>query len=142
MKRTSLLALMSAAIFSITLHADQGQHTHHAHGGDHAHDHAHATSETAAGPFEVRGIFLGHDESEGRVTLAHEAVPEVMMAMRMHLALPEGEAVSAFEPGDKVVFQMFSRIEGGQRWYAKEFEALPEGTELSLPAELREAVGY
>ncbi|MCG6656836.1 copper-binding protein [Halomonas campisalis] len=137
MKRPLLPALLATALLSIAAHADQGHHGH-----AHGHDHAHGEAETAAGPFEVRGIFLGHDEGEGRVTLAHEAIPEVMMAMRMHLALPEGEAVPALEVGDKVSFQMFSRIEAGQRWYAEGLEPLPEGTELTLPDALREAIGH
>ncbi len=100
------------------------------------------SSEEGAGPFEVRAIFLGYDETEHRITAAHEAIPEVMMAMRMHLALPQDEPAPQLAPGDKVVFQMFSRIEGGQRWYVKQLEPLPEETELTLPDSLREAIGH
>ena len=142
MKIATLPALLAAAVLSLSAHAGEDPHGHQAHGDDHAHGHDHGPSEAAAGPFAVRGIFLGHDPSEGRVTLAHEAIPDVMMAMRMHLILPEGEAVPALEEGDKVAFQMFSRIEAGQRWYAQGLEPLPEGTELTLPEPLREAIGY
>lgn len=90
----------------------------------------------------ARGIFLGYDEAEHRVTIAHEAVPEVMMAMRMHLALPDGEPTPDFSVGDKVAFQMFSRVENGRSWYAKELEALPADTELELPEELRDKIGH
>lgn len=138
MKIATLPALLAAAALSLSVHAGEDHHGHGAHGEDHAHGEA----EAAAGPFAVRGIFLGHDPSEGRVTLAHEAIPDVMMAMRMHLFLPEGEAVPALEPGDKVAFQLYSRIDAGQRWYAQGFEPLPEGTELTLPDTLREAIGH
>ncbi|MGM0701747.1 MAG: copper-binding protein [Pseudomonadota bacterium] len=90
----------------------------------------------------ARGIFLGYDEAEHRVTIAHEAVPDVMMAMRMHLALPDGEPTPDFSVGDKVAFQMFSRVENGRSWYAKELEALPADTELELPEELRDKIGH
>lgn len=133
MKSKAILGLLAAMILSVSVQAGQG---HQGHG------HNNEASQEASGPHEVRGIFLDFDENEGRITMAHEAIPGVMMAMRMHLRLPEDEALPNLEPGDKVGFQMFSRIEAGQRWYAKGLERLPEGTELNLPAELREAVGH
>lgn len=140
MKFESALILLAVASLSLSAQAEQ---PHHSHGHGQAHDHAmSATAEEGAGPYEVRAIFLGYDETEHRITAAHEAIPGVMMAMRMHLALPEEEPAPQLEPGDKVVFQMFSRIEAGQRWYVQGLERLPEETELALPAELREAVGH
>lgn len=116
---------------------------HPAHAGDqHGHDgHAMEAAEPA-GSHTVRGIFLGYDEAEHRVTIAHEAVPEVMMAMRMHFALPEGEPAPALAPGDKVTFEMWRRTEVGPRWHARELEALPDTTEILLPPGLRDQVGH
>ncbi|MBZ0330945.1 copper-binding protein [Halomonas sp. ANAO-440] len=133
MKSKAILALLVTAILSVSVQADQGHHDHGHHGDG---------SQEGAGYHEVRGIFLGFDEDQGRITMAHEAVPGVMMAMRMYLHLPEGEALPDLAPGDKVAFQLFSRVEAGQRWYAKDLEPLPAGTELTLPDELREAIGH
>lgn len=133
MKSKAILTLLAATVLSVSVQADQ---EHHGHG------HHDEMSQEAPGSHEVRGIFLGFDEDEGRITMAHEAIPGVMMAMRMYLYLPEGEALPSLEPGDKVVFQMFSRVDVGQRWYVTELETLPEGVELTLPDELREAIGY
>ncbi|RCV88905.1 hypothetical protein DU505_12425 [Billgrantia montanilacus] len=133
MKIKPLLVLLAATMLSVSVQAEQD---HQGHGHDSE------ASQEASGPHEVRGIFLGFDEGEGRVTMAHEAIPDVMMAMRMHLRLPEGQALPALEPGDKVAFRMFSRIEAGRVWYASDLELLPSQTELELPPQLREAVGY
>ncbi|HSH47672.1 MAG TPA: copper-binding protein, partial [Halomonas sp.] len=100
-----------------------------------------AGQEQAANEYHpVRGIFLGYDDSERRITVAHEAIPEVMMAMRMHLALPEDEPAPRFAVGDKVAFEMFSRVEAGRTWYARKLEALPADTALVLPEKLREQI--
>lgn len=132
MKSKALLALLTATMLSVSVQAGQG---HQAHGQ------SDEMAQEASDPHEVRGIFLGFDEHKRDITMAHEAIPDVMMAMRMHLRLPEGEALPALEPGDKVVFQMYSRVDVGRTWYAKGLERLPEGTQLSLPDELREAIG-
>jgi len=111
-------------------------------GGEHGHGHDAMPSSEADASHAVRGIFLGYDAQEHRVTIAHEAIPEVMMAMRMRLTLPESESVPTLSPGDKVSFQMFSRVENGRTWHARGLEPLPADTELALPQSLRDKIGH
>lgn len=140
MKIKAVTALLAASLLSLAAHGEPS-HPAHGHGHGQAHGHA-AMAEAGTGPHPVRGIFLGYAPDQGRVTIAHEAIPEVMMAMRMHLRLPEGEPAPTFAPGDKVAFQMFSRIEAGRVWYARELAPLDGDIELDLPPQLREAIGH
>ncbi|MFY0989157.1 copper-binding protein [Halomonas sp. C05BenzN] len=129
LKRLAPLAMLLLA--SLPLAAQAGDRGH-GHGG----------AGHASGPHEVRGIYLGHDPAEGRISVAHEAIPEVMMAMRMNLHLVEGEPLPDLAEGDKVAFRMIGRATTGMSWFAEGVERLPDDTELVLPAELRERIGH
>lgn len=132
--RHLLVALAIAGLAAMA----QAENTAQSQGANHAHGHENAADEY----HRVRGIFLGYDDSEHRITVAHEAIPEVMMAMRMHLTLPDSEPAPHLAVGDKVAFEMFSRVEAGRTWYARGLEALPAETALELPAKLREQIGH
>lgn len=88
--------------------------------------------ETAS--YDVRGIYVTTDYQNLTVTILHEAIPDVMNAMRMSLRLDNSQAVEDLERGDKISFRL-ARV--GMQWYARDIELLPEGTELELPDELR-----
>ncbi|WP_163557800.1 copper-binding protein [Halomonas sp. NO4] len=133
MKPSLVLAGLAMAWLAVGAHPVQASEPH---------GHAAESAEAAAGPHTVHGIFLGYDEKTHRVTIAHEATPDVMMAMRMRLALPESEPAPSLSPGDKVRFQMFSRVETGRTWHARELEPLPDDTELALPQALRDKIGH
>ncbi|TFH87640.1 copper-binding protein [Billgrantia azerbaijanica] len=135
MKLSQLLAGLAMAWLAVGAQAESMN-------GQPGHAHAAMSSAAADAAHTLRGIFLGYDAETHRATIAHEAVPGVMMAMRMRLALPEGAPAPDLSPGDKVRFEMFSRIETGRTWHARALEPLPADTELTLPAALREQIGY
>jgi Cu/Ag efflux protein CusF len=133
MKRLVLLAALLLGPATLPLASAQA--------ADHGH-HGHAHGEEAPSRHELRGIYLGYDAEANRISVAHEAIPEVMRAMRMNLHLPEGEPVPELNKGERIRFTMVGKVEGGMRWYAESIEALPADTELALPQPLREMIGH
>jgi Cu/Ag efflux protein CusF len=133
MKRTALLAaalLMGSA--PLVPASDPGQPGHQ----------GHARGEMAESRHEVRGIYLGYDAEAHHISVAHEAIPGVMRAMRMNLRLAEGDAAPGLTEGERIRFTMTGRVEQGMSWYAAAIEALPADTELELPERLREMIGH
>src|SRR5438067_276725 len=54
--------------------------------------------------YSVRGAVQSVDARERSVTIAHEAIPNVMPAMTMPFNVPDPRTLSALSPGDAVEF--------------------------------------
>ncbi len=85
--------------------------------------------------FEVKGRYLSTDMRGESISVVHETVPDVMMAMRMSLRIDDASVAETLETGDIIQFDMV-RTEDG--WFARNIELLPPDTELDLPDHLRE----
>jgi len=133
MKRFILLSALLMGPAALPLAAVQA--------ADHG-QHGHAQGERAESRHAVRGIYLGYDAESRRISVAHEAIPEVMRAMRMNLHLAEGEALPELVEGERIRFTMVGKVEEGMTWYAESIETLPADTKLALPQPLREMIGH
>ena len=85
--------------------------------------------------YEVRGRYLSTDMRGESISVVHETIPDVMMAMRMSLRIDDPTVSEGLETGDVIQFDMV-RTQAG--WYARNIEVLPPETELELPEHLRE----
>ncbi len=85
--------------------------------------------------YEVRGRYLSTDMRGESISVVHETIPEVMNAMRMSLRIEEPAVAEGLETGDVIRFDMVRTQTG---WHARNIEALPSGTELDLPENLRD----
>ena len=82
-----------------------------------------------AGPeakrYPITGVVRGTSPGDGRITVAHEAIPDFMDAMTMSFAVKEGWAVKVATPGDRLTGVLV--VDGARSWI--------EGTSLTKPPE-------
>jgi len=62
----------------------------------------------------VRGVLKTVKQSEHRLVIAHETIPNFMEAMTMPFNIKEDEILTKVAPGDKVIFQL--HITEGESW--------------------------
>jgi Cu/Ag efflux protein CusF len=79
--------------------------------------------------YETRGIYHGPRFDGEAASIEHEAIPDVMEAMRMDLRLEDPTELDRFTPGDRVRFDIVVR---GAEVRARHFERLPDTTRLEL----------
>jgi Cu/Ag efflux protein CusF len=80
--------------------------------------------------YETRGIYHGPRFDGEAASVEHEAIPDVMEAMRMDLRLEDPAELDRLTPGDRVRFDLVVR---GSEVRARHFERLPDTTRLVLP---------
>ncbi len=85
--------------------------------------------------YEVRGRYLSTQIGGESISVIHEAIPDVMHAMRMELRIDDPSVSERFQTGDIIAFEMVNTESG---WYARNIEMLPPDTELELPDVLRD----
>lgn len=79
--------------------------------------------------YGVRGVYEGTRFEGTTVTVDHEAVPDLMDAMRMDFRLADTASVAHLRPGQKVRFHIAVTADGAR---AFGFERLPDATRLQL----------
>ena len=65
-----------------------------------------ATPGTSEQSFDARGVVRQVEPAEGKITIAHEAIPKYMAAMTMPFALRETNAWSTLQAGDLIGFRL------------------------------------
>jgi len=80
--------------------------------------------------YETRGIYHGPRFDGEAASLEHEAIPDLMEAMRMDLHLEDPSELDRLTPGDRVRFDLVVR---GEEVRARHFERLPDTIRLALP---------
>ena len=79
--------------------------------------------------YTVRGAFVRSVYDGQAALIDHEAIPDVMPAMRMEFRVFDPALVADLEPGDKLRFRLEDE---GRGLRIMEVEALPADTELNL----------
>ncbi len=86
-------------------------------------------AEQEAPAYAARGQVVRVESAGQQVVLDHEAIPELMGAMRMSLAVAEPAEARALAPGDKIAFELVDAPRGA---YVRGIEKLPPETVLEL----------
>lgn len=79
--------------------------------------------------YEVRGEVVRLEYGGLALRIDHEAIPDVMEAMRMSFRLQSPEEARDLQPGDRISFMYVVKEEGS---YIRDIERLPPDTELDL----------
>jgi protein SCO1/2 len=85
----------------------------------------------AARRYPIAGIVRGADQKDRQVTVAHEAIPDLMDAMTMSFAVKEAWAATVAQPGDRLTGTLV--LDGTRSWI--------EGVSLSKAASGAGATG-
>ncbi len=87
-------------------------------------------TEDAAESYTVRGRVVGPSQQGQALKSDHEAIPEVMDAMRMDFPLEDPADAGRFPAGSLIEFEY---VVDGFDTRIRKIESLPEGPELVLP---------
>ncbi len=78
----------------------------------------------------VRGQYLG-SQFDGQVAVIHhEAIPNVMEAMKMGFKLVDPQEISSLQSGDPITFTL---LMDGEDWTIRNVRRLPDTVQLDLP---------
>lgn len=85
--------------------------------------------------YQVKGRFLSLNTEGPFISVVHEAIPDVMNAMRMNMNIKHIEDAADLSRGDIISFTLNRE---GMSWYATDIKLLPKDTELNLPENLQQ----
>ena len=81
--------------------------------------------------WEVRGVYNGPRAGGQAASITHEAIPDLMDAMRMDLLLADPSVTADLAPGTPIQFTL-AEVDG--RLVVQDATPLPDTTRLALPS--------